>query len=374
MKDPLRQFGDKWIDNQRKSDFKMTHALVMQSGETLVMDGLFSKICIGPKLFNGFDIPAVGRYSKKRLDALQDYLCYMQSVCSDLTDTDTNMVMDSPDDDPDKDLSISLIVIDEGKVKEFDYISEADLLGILDADNRNNPPVFIPFGEVWKILPREVFSSLDEWQFRRVGKLTVSTVRRMMECARHLQPDDFHYQPTYPGDGFDKAQNTVILMWNPAISSVTLEDHQYGVEHMLTEFFNWSVWEHEKAKYGDRFFLVRVGEGRTGIVMSGVFDSQSYEAGDWSGRGRQTFYMDMLPNVALDPEEAPMLTTDELCEAIPSFNWRSGHSGRLLTEEEARRLETLWEAYLQKVANKVDGRTLKILHKGLSKRPKSTRN
>ena len=72
-----------------------------------------------------------------------------------------------------------------------------------------------------------------------------------------------------------------------------------------------------------------MGEGNTGIVMSGVFDSNPYEAGDWSGKGRHTFYMDMTPNVVLDPERAPMVTKEELQKAIPSFDWTGGHSGRM---------------------------------------------
>lgn len=41
-----------------------------------------------------------------------------------------------------------------------------------------------------------------------------------------------------------------------------MNDHIQSVERMMVNYFNWSVWEHEKAKCGDRFFLVRVGEGK----------------------------------------------------------------------------------------------------------------
>ncbi len=43
-----------------------------------------------------------------------------------------------------------------------------------------------------------------------------------------------------------------------------MTDHLQSVERMMVDYFNWSVWEHEKAKCGDRFFLVRVGEGKSG--------------------------------------------------------------------------------------------------------------
>lgn len=126
----------------------------------------------------------------------------------------------------------------------------------------------------------------------------------------------------------------------------------------MTEYYNWSVWEHKKAKKGDRFVMVRCGEGKTGIVMTGIFDSDPYQATDWSGKGRKVFYMDLEPNFIANPEKADIITTAELQEAIPTFNWTGGHSGRLLSEEQAKSLEVLLSKYLRQFANNVDGVTL----------------
>lgn len=41
-----------------------------------------------------------------------------------------------------------------------------------------------------------------------------------------------------------------------------MTDHIQSVERMMVDYFNWSIWEHEKAKCGDRSSLVRVGEGK----------------------------------------------------------------------------------------------------------------
>lgn len=79
--------------------------------------------------------------------------------------------------------------------------------------------------------------------------------------------------------------NTIILFWNPAISSYKLEHFQAEMEIIEFADMNWSVWEHEKAHTGDRFFMVRCGEGKTGICMSGYFISEPYRGEDWSGRG-----------------------------------------------------------------------------------------
>lgn len=357
---PFEIFNDEWIELQHKSSLNVTRALINRSGQHIVMYGLFCPFCLGPNLYSGFDIPLAGDYENENVERLMEYLCDMQWFCAGLEDTSTRMIISSPTGEAKDGLSMSMICIEDGEVGKFDYISEASLLGIMDMDNEEAAPVLIPFREVWKILPKGVFAPLDELQYVRKEELTVDMVREMMDRARHLQPDDLHYKPTYPGAGFDEVQHTFILMWNPDISSVSLEDHIVSIQNMYTQYFNWSVWEHEKAKCGDRFYLVRVGNGNTGIVMSGVFDSHPYEAGDWSGKGRRVFYMDMLPNVILNPDNSPMITTEELQKAIPSFDWTGGHSGRLLSQEDAQKLETIWAGFLKKNEDRIDGEIFNI--------------
>lgn len=64
---------------------------------------------------------------------------------------------------------------------------------------------------------------------------------------------------------------TVVFMWNPAISSFHKEDlskciqvlDSYNEEDCPNEYLdlNWSIWDHEQVKDGDRFFMVKVGGG-----------------------------------------------------------------------------------------------------------------
>lgn len=140
--------------------------------------------------------------------------------------------------------------------------------------------------------------------------------------------------------------NTFVLMWDPSISSYKMEQFEEELIAIDSTHFNWSVWEHEKAHDGDRFFLVRVGTGNVGIVMSGFFISDPYEGEDWSGKGRETYYMDMEPDFMVHPEKASILTADVLMKEIPEFDWTGGHSGRLLDEDAAGKLEMLWADYL----------------------------
>lgn len=140
--------------------------------------------------------------------------------------------------------------------------------------------------------------------------------------------------------------NTIILFWNPKISSYTLERLREDLNGR-THVSNWSVWEHDKAHKGDRFFMVRCGEGKTGICMSGRFRSEPYKGEDWTGKGREVYYMDLMADVVIDPDILSILSTKILSQKIPSFDWSGGHSGRLLPTEEAEKLEKIWGDFLE---------------------------
>lgn len=162
--------------------------------------------------------------------------------------------------------------------------------------------------------------------------------------------------------------NTVILFWNPDISSYTMERHQLLLAHDKYECysFNWSVWEHAQAHSGDRFFMVRcknkpvpgelnqwgrplwepVLDDTTGICMAGHFISEPYSGNDWSGRGRETYYMDMDIHQATDPDQFVIIKSADLLAAMPEFDWKGGHSGRILEASLAAKLEIFYAASL----------------------------
>lgn len=140
---------------------------------------------------------------------------------------------------------------------------------------------------------------------------------------------------------------TYILFWNPGFSS-------YTKRRFLRDFFtndsvgNWSIYEHDGVMRGDTFYMVRCGEGRTGIVMRGEITSRCYEDVDWSPKKRKSiYYADINPHFNVNPwSEAPMLTPEILTETFPDFNWFGGHSGRRISEEMAEKLDELWFRYL----------------------------
>lgn len=148
--------------------------------------------------------------------------------------------------------------------------------------------------------------------------------------------------------------NTFLLRWNPAISSYTMErfddDMDFYAHNKCWDDndFDWSVYEWEKAEEGDRFFMMRVGEGRTGIFAAGYFTSDPYKSDDWSGKGREVYYMRMCFEAIFHPERTDIITIEELQRELPDINWEKGHSGELLTPNDAARLEQIWEEHLEK--------------------------
>ena len=139
--------------------------------------------------------------------------------------------------------------------------------------------------------------------------------------------------------------NTVILKWNPAVSSYNLIRFLDDIAQKVHES-DWSIWEHERVRSGDTFYMVKVGHGQTGIVMRGKIISDPVTDEDWSGRGRRTFYCDYDAEIMINPDTFRILSSDALRDNIPEFDWTGGHAGVVLNERAAAVLETMWRAYL----------------------------
>lgn len=142
----------------------------------------------------------------------------------------------------------------------------------------------------------------------------------------------------------DREPSTFILRWNPAISSFTMKNYRDAITKYPDGWVsNWSVYEYKNAHKGDFFYMVRVGEGNTGVVFRGEFRSDPYEGDDWAGTDRKRYYVDISCVDFADPDEPATITADKLSEAIPEINWMHGHSGELLSEETAEKLHRLWD-------------------------------
>ena len=159
--------------------------------------------------------------------------------------------------------------------------------------------------------------------------------------------------------------NTFLLYWNPHFSSYTLErfagDFNFnGSAHgncliapsdsgAMPDDFDWSIVEHEKAHEGDRFIFIRVGyEKPTGIVGVGFFKSEPYRGEDWSGQGRDIWYMAMEFDAVVNPESDKILPTAEIAALVPEINWTRGKAGVMVSPEIAARIMAAWDSHLCK--------------------------
>lgn len=149
---------------------------------------------------------------------------------------------------------------------------------------------------------------------------------------------------------------TVILLWNPAISDVPKSEMLSAMkmlnrrkEYDDTEnwmAYNWHCWEHDKVSEEDRFFMLRVGDEYAGITMAGTVIEEAEPDGDRKNEGQQGYNIKVQPDTMVDTESVPFLSLEKLQREIPDFDWGEGHSGRVLSDEQARKLEVLWMEYL----------------------------
>ena len=159
---------------------------------------------------------------------------------------------------------------------------------------------------------------------------------------------------------FDKAEGiikehfrkTFIMRWNTDISNYKLCEFEEAMDDFDVDvfYYDWSIWDYQKAHYGDKFYMIRTGSGKHGVVMRGTIIGTPYPDEDWSGKGRKVYYIRMSLSHMIHPDKSPLLlTTEELSKKISGFNWEEGHSGMILDDTTAMRLDEVWQEYVDKV-------------------------
>lgn len=137
---------------------------------------------------------------------------------------------------------------------------------------------------------------------------------------------------------------TFLLRWNPAVSSFK-EEYYRGIAENCPDFFqmDWSVYDWQLARQGDEFYMVRVGDGPTGIFFRGIFTSAPYTDTDSADPSRNRYYVDIDCIDASEDADSPILTAAELQAVLPDIDWTRGHSGVVLTDAQQEKLDALWE-------------------------------
>ncbi len=180
---------------------------------------------------------------------------------------------------------------------------------------------------------------------------------RRMDAAQALLKvmDDEEWNALFDeADGItkDNFRKTFIMRWNTDISNYKMSEFEKAMNDFFEEgfYYEWSIWDHNKANIGDKFYMIRTGNGKKGVVMHGTIIGTPYPDEDWSGRGRKVYYIRLSLSHMIHPDKAPLLlTTDELSEKIPDFNWESGHSGEMMNDNQALRLQEIWHNYVEQV-------------------------
>lgn len=137
---------------------------------------------------------------------------------------------------------------------------------------------------------------------------------------------------------------TFILRWNTEISHLKLGDAAEMIYKIREndKLYIWPLWAYEEAHIGDRFYMIRTGYGgQEGIVMRGYFKSEP-EEGDGPGFEGKHFVRMVVEDVLNPATASKLITISQLQSIIPDFNWQEGHSGELLSAEQARALDQLW--------------------------------
>lgn len=150
---------------------------------------------------------------------------------------------------------------------------------------------------------------------------------------------------------------TVIMKWNPSFSSYSMMHYLMDISRSNddpeNDDYDWSVNDYKNIHPGDRYYLVKVGwYGQTGIVARGEITSEPFTGEDWSGQGRRTYYVKMMPELMINPDVLPILSVRDLSASIPDFEWGKGASGLVLTDAQAEKLEALWQMFM--VRHKAD--------------------
>ncbi len=145
---------------------------------------------------------------------------------------------------------------------------------------------------------------------------------------------------------YSREHRSYLMRWNPSFSSFTEANFKECLESKNSyDMFrlNWSIFEWQEARRGDTFYMMREGDEFAGIAFIGQFTSDPYPGDDWAGSTKRRMYVDMVSIYSLNLGEKPHASLKRLQQAIPEFDWAHGHSGVLLPEEVAKKLEKLFE-------------------------------
>lgn len=142
--------------------------------------------------------------------------------------------------------------------------------------------------------------------------------------------------------------NTYLFLWNPkkwTWATLERDTEQVDLTGRCSE--RWSCGNTKSIQPGDRIFLLKVGTEPRGIIAAGFATSTPFYEQHWSGKNKDTLYIDVDFEVLLNPDKEPILTVDILnLGNLAKQNWRPMGSGNLIKPEIIDELEAVWFDFL----------------------------
>ncbi|MGM9693706.1 MAG: hypothetical protein ACI3YC_01680 [Alloprevotella sp.] len=360
-------FNTQWIDRQMEHDCRLLYTLFRPSGEAIILQGMFSPLCLGYQLLcsEGIDVwkPDLEKYKQ-----LTRYFGIMQESIRDCKHALQNLAVHN--EESGEDVGLTALHISNHKLSPFDFVPYNPLLAIIDEDYGQE--IIIPFKKFRHLIRRRGLHLFDDYQCGKClsdlyhrkedDPIEVNDVRDMLKEGRRYVVKDIFQKPLYPGKGFDKKQRTYILMWNPdgKDPGMTEEEYRESIVDIWPDKGDliWDVSDCSTMRMGDRFFIVRNGQEKNGIVMSGVFGSGAY----LYTYERRTLWAELDFNFAVDCDKHAIITTEQLKEAIPDLDWSRTFGCYKLKNDQAKKMEELFAPYFNEMLEKIDGKTVNATH------------
>jgi len=158
------------------------------------------------------------------------------------------------------------------------------------------------------------------------------------------------YINTDRGDYFNKGiaprqRRVHILRWNPSISSFKREGFDFYFSHYKNNLpldpedkFDWSVWNWREVMHRDLFIMMQVGQEVNGIVWGGFLGGYPYQYKREDGTLTKSYFFETIVMYMNRIEKTGLMTAEKLIQVIPEVDWLHGHSGEMLTIENAEKL------------------------------------
>lgn len=142
--------------------------------------------------------------------------------------------------------------------------------------------------------------------------------------------------------------NTFLFTWNPEKWSWTdFEQNIVELKEKGNVKHRWSCASYKSINVADRFFLIKLGRGKRGIIGSGYVDSSPSFAKHWNGSEKMTPYVILDFEVLLNPDENSILPIDLLKQGkLNVQQWSPQTSGISIRKEITEELESIWFNFL----------------------------